>query len=58
MLTLNLKLFLKSDNFRGDRGEVGLEPSNVLGLFDVFGVVVLHWSLGLSLTVVIFLLLV
>lgn len=54
-LLLNLKLFLKRDSLRGDRGEVGLDPSKeVLGLLELLlgvapGVVVLHSSiLGLS----------
>lgn len=44
-LTLNLKLFLKRDNFKGERGEVGFELDLVtLAVF-------LLWILGLSLTV-------
>jgi hypothetical protein len=43
VLTLNLKLFLKSDNLRGDRGDVWFEARSVLGLLEeVLGVVVLH----------------
>lgn len=58
VLTLNLKLFLKSDNLRGDRGEVWFEARNVDGLLEeVLGVVlalVLHSSLGVSLRVGVF----
>ena len=46
VLTLNLKLFLKSDNLSGDRGDVWFEARSVLGLLEeVLGVVlalVLH----------------
>jgi hypothetical protein len=39
VLTLNLKLFLKSDNLRGDRGEVWFEARSALGLLEeVLGV--------------------
>ena len=51
VLTLNLKLFLKRDNLRGERGEVWFKASSVLGLLEVLGVLVLHWSLGLSSTI-------
>lgn len=47
VLTLNLKLFLKRESLRGDRGEDGFEPSTGLGLLDALGVV-LHWFLGRS----------
>ena len=37
------------DNFRGDLGEDGFEPSSDLGVLAVsVGVVVLAWSLELS----------
>ena len=42
VLTLNLKLFLKRDNLRGERGEVWFKASSVLGLLEVLGVLVLH----------------
>ena len=45
--TLNLKLFLKRDNFKGERGEVGFEVELVLGDLVALGVF-LFWNLGLS----------
>jgi hypothetical protein len=48
-LTLNLKLFLKRDNLRGDLGEDGFELSSDLGFLVVvviFGAV-LQWKAGL-----------
>lgn len=37
-LTLNLKLFLKRDNLRGERGEVGFDAETVLGDLAALGV--------------------
>lgn len=45
--TLNLKLFLKRESLRGERGEVGFETD---GDFVALGVFLL-WTLGLSLNV-------
>lgn len=37
-LTLNLKLFLKRDNFKGERGEVGFEVETSFGDLVALGV--------------------